>query len=262
MNATSLREQQEALLRALWSPRHEDAAESWSANAAGLANGWRRGLVAYRSNAHELAPRALAGAYPVVAQLLGEDNFKPLANALWRSTPPSRGDLAQWGGGLADLIESLPDLRDEEPYLADVARAEWLLHEAATAPDGALDAASFQLLAQHDPAALTLVLCPGAAVLSSAYPVVSVINAHVQQEPSLEKAGQRLRDAMAESALVWREGAKPQLRECAPGESVFVGALLNRQSLADALQVAPELDLNGWLVTAARSGLLLRAALL
>jgi hypothetical protein len=262
----SLGEQQQALLQALRAPRHEDANALAAAQAGLLAGGggnqWQRGLAAYRTNGHELAPRALAAAYPAVAQLLGDDNFRGLARSLWTAHPPRRGDIAQWGGELAAHIEALPGLIAEEPFLADVARVEWLLHRAAGAADAALDAASLQMLTTHDPAALTLVLCPGAASLASAWPVASIVNAHIAGEPSIEEAGTRLREGRAETALVWREGLRPRVREALPGEPDFVAALQAGRSLADALQVAPALDFAAWLAAAVPSGLLVGAAVL
>lgn len=260
MTEAALGEQQQALLRALWQPRHQEAIDSLAGGAA-LAQGeqWRRGLLAYRSNASELAQRALAGAYPVVAQLLGEDNFGALARQLWLAYPPHRGDVAQWGRALAAHIESVPGLRDEEPYLGDVARVEWLLHVAATAADAAVDMASLQLLATHDPASLGLVLSEGAACVVSRYPVASIIGAHLDGEPALEEAGRRLRAGMAETALVWRAGLKPSVRSAAPGEAPFVAALQEMRSLADSLAAAPDLDFSQWLAPAVQSGLLVAA---
>lgn len=262
----SLAEQQQALLVALSQPRHEDAIGFAMSRGGLLADAagaqWRRGLAAYRSNGHELAQRALAGAYPAVAQLLGEENFAGLARSLWAAHPPARGDLAQWGGNLAAHIESLPELIAEEPFMADVARVEWLLHAAATAADAALDAPSLQLLTAHDPSAVTLVLSAGAACLASAWPVVSIVNAHNAAEPSLEEAGRRLREGRAETALVWREGFKPRLREALPGEAAFIAALQERRSLADSLEAAPDLDFGQWLAPAVQGGLLAGAAAL
>jgi hypothetical protein len=255
--SAALQEQQQALLRALWLPAHEKAIEAMTPDARGPQ--WQRGLKAYRSNGHALAQRALAGAYPVIAQLLGEENFFALALDLWQHHPPQRGDMAQWGDALGGHIESVTDLHAQEPYLADVARVEWLLHCAATAADAAPDPASFQLLAERDPAALGLVLSPGTACLASAYPVVSIINAHLDGEPTLEEAGQRLRDRVRETALVWRQGFKPRLRQAAPGEAAFVATLQEKRSLGDSLATAPEFDFNDWLVPAVQSGLLLAA---
>lgn len=260
----SLAEQQQALLQSLRQPRYEDAAGFAAAHGDLIARAdgsqWRRGLWAYASSGHELAKRALAGAYPVIAQLLGDENFAALARSLWTAHPPARGDLAQWGGELAAHIETLGDLIREEPYVADVARVEWMLHSAATAADSTLDMPALQLLTERDPADFTLVLCPGAACFASAYPVASIVNAHAGGEPSLEEAGRRLREGVAETAVAWREGFKPRLREARPGEAAFIAALQERRSLADSLAAAPALDFGQWLAPAVQSGLVAGAA--
>lgn len=264
--SAALAQQQQALLQALWQAGHQEAIDAMS--RAQLTAGrpgpqlWQRGLRAYRSNGHELAQRSLAAAYPVVAQLLGDENFQPLARQLWHGHPPVRGDLAQWGDALPAHIESLPGLSEQEPYLADVARVEWLLHAVAYAADASQDAASFALLADEDPASFTLLLAPGTAWVSSRYPVVSIIRAHLESEPSLEESGRRLRAGLHETALVWRQGFQPRLREAAAGEAQFVAALRARRSLASALEAAPELDFEAWLSPAVERGLLLGAALL
>ena len=258
--SASLQEQQRALLQALWLPRHEEAVDLMAAHVRPAGSRWQRGLKAYRSNGHVLAQRALAGAYPVVRQLLGEENFLALALDLWLRHPPQRGDMAHWGEALPAHIESVAELNEQEPYLADVARAEWLLHAAATAADAAPDLGSFQLLAEQDPAGLTLVLSPGVACVASRYPVVSIVNAHLEGEPTLEEAGRRLRAGDRETALVWRQGFKPRLRRAAVGEQAFIAALQEKRSLADSLQAAPELAFNDWLAPAVQSGLLQRVA--
>jgi len=101
----TLAAQQQALLAALWEPDTENAINLIAAYAAPMrAGGQKRlelGLRAYRAHGRELAPRALAGAYPVMAQLLDEENFGALARAFWLAQPPAAGDLGQWGEGLA-----------------------------------------------------------------------------------------------------------------------------------------------------------------
>lgn len=262
MNAvTCLAAQQQALLQALYLPRHADAMKIIAVCArperAGGQNGLERGLQAYRSNGHALAQRALAAVYPVLAELIGAENFGALSRRFWQSHPPARGDLAQWGGALADFITGLADLVREEPYLPDVARVEWALHAAATEADGCLDAASFALLESTEPAEVTLVLSPGAAVWASKFPVVSIVLAHTTDELSLQDAGARLRAQVGETALVWRQGLKPMLRHAQPGEALFIATLQENRSLADSLSAAPELDFNQWLVQAVHTGLLL-----
>lgn len=263
---SALAHQQQRLLRALWEPHPQDAArllEDWTPGADPAAyERMVRGLRAYRSNGRALAVRALEGAYPVVAQLLGEDNFAPLAHRLWLQHPPACGDVAQWGAQLPACIEALPELAAEEPYLADVARLEWALHRAATAADAAADAASFALLLERDPAQLALRLAAGTQLLASRWPVASIVLAHLQGEPSLEQAGQRLREGVAETALVWREGLWPRMRAVEAAEHAFIAALQEKRRLADALQAAPQFDVGQWLAPAVQSGLVLGAQLL
>ncbi|MDP3250171.1 MAG: putative DNA-binding domain-containing protein [Polaromonas sp.] len=260
---TGLAAQQQALLQALYRLRHVGAMKVVASCAlperAGGQKHLERGLQAYRSNGHALARRALAAAYPVVAELMGAENFVGLSRHFWQSCPPARGDMAQWGEGLAAFLASLLDLAREEPYLPDVARVEWALHVAATQADGRPDIGSLALLESGDPAELTLQLCPGVALLASDFPVVSMVLAHLTGTLSLQQAGERLRDRVAETALVWRQGLKPALRHAQPGETLFVEALRQGRSLGDALYAAPGFDFAPWLAPAVHAGLLLGA---
>lgn len=257
---------QQALLQALYLPRQADARKTIAPYArvtsAEGQNHLERGLQTYRSNGHVLAQRVLAAAYPVVAELLGAEGFDGLSRHFWQSHPPDRGDLAQWGVGFPAFLAGLQDLVREEAYLPDVARVEWALHASATVADGQADMASFALLQSHEPSGLTLVLSAGATGLASRFPVVSIVQAHLTGEPSLQQAGERFRGQVQEAALVWRQGLKPSLRHAQPGEVLFIAALQENRSLADSLAAAPGLDFNQWLLPAVQTGLLLGASAL
>ncbi len=223
-----------------------------------------RGLRAYRANAQEIAQSALQAAYPVMQQLLGEENFRYLAQDMWQALPPQRGDLAQWGHELAQYLPQVPQLRTllaEHPYLCDVAHAEWALHTAATATDAQLDAQSFQLLAQADPEQLRLVLAPGCAVLRRAYPVVSILQLHDPQEISVhDSARQAIAAGEAQTALIWRRGFRPVIAQADAASSVLIETTLAGQSLAGAVDAAvsaePSFDFSAWLSSSALIGLL------
>lgn len=249
---TPLALQQQAVLAALLGGP-QDAIKLIAVSAHGY---WARGLNAYQGNAHALARRSLRAAYPVLARLLGEESFEALACALWHAQPPQRGDMALWGEALPAFVTASAQLADE-PYLADVARAEWALHRAATAADAEPELATLALLTAQAPEQLALRLVPGTAVLVSAYPVASIITAHLEASPTLPEAGQRLRAGLGEAALVWRQGYKPRLRATLPGEAPFVAALLAGAPLATALAQAGALDFARWLALAVQSGLLL-----
>ena len=266
--AQGLAQEQQGLLAALFGDA--DEAELWPCLQAGSHSALaRRGLQAYQSNGLALAERALGAAYPVLAQLIGDESFAPLARHVWRQQPPQFGDLACWGGGLAAFIQAAPQLANE-PFLADVARVEWALHCAATVADVQPDLPSLALLSAgdgqgdgDDANAPALTLGAGVFVLASPWPVVSIVNAHLGSEPTMEQAAGRLQSAIGEHALVWRQGFKPRLRSISAAEYVLVKALQARRSLDDALQQAleasPEFDFGLWLAESVAMGLVLGA---
>jgi Putative DNA-binding domain len=262
--STTLAKQQTHLLRAIFDANNI-ANKAINTPTTGVNSNSNRGLQTYRANAHASALRSLQTAYPVIAQLVGEDAFEHLARDYWVQHPPTRGDLAQWGGELAVFIANIPALQSE-PYLSDVATAEWALHAAATAADLAADVTTFALLAEHDPNALTLQFASGTALIHSSFPIASILTAHLYANPSFEKVGQNLREKLTETALVWRQGLRPMVAVCSAGEAAFISQLLSGKSLLAALEMpftdeSAPFDLNVWLSLAVQSGLLLGARL-
>lgn len=233
-----------------------------------------RGLQTYLANGDALAERSLAASYPVVQQLLGEASFAALACAVWQAHPPVRGDVAQWGEHLAAFMQADAQLASE-PYLPDVARAEWAMHQSASLADQAPQPASFALLTapngQDDPTALYLRLAPGTSLLPSRWPVAAIVQAHQTEaaqeaqdgpETPAASAGQALAAArlvavgqqiaalqsqpapppgrLPHASVVWRCGHQPRLREALPGEAAFVAAALQGQNLGKALDAAAQ----------------------
>jgi hypothetical protein len=253
-----LAQQQQALLALLFDRQNQFDAKNI---ATYIDSTWARGQKVYQANGHALACSALSAAYPVMVQLLGDESFEALACALWHVQPPQRGDASQWGGALAGFLADSGQVHDA-PYLPDVATLEWALHRVASASDGVVDAASFALLGEHDPAQLQLVFSPGCTCFCSAWPVVSIFHAHGLQSPGLAQAKQRLRDCQAEDALVWRAGLRAQTRVALAGEVLLLNQLQNGQPFGVALEHAPELDVASWLPLAVQTGLLLGVRLL
>jgi hypothetical protein len=232
---------QQSLIAALWSP---DAAALARA-ASGLPCQSQpvpvlRGLQAYRGNAQAHAARALKSAYPTVDALVGADDFAHLAAAHWLACPPQRGDLAQWGAGLGDWLEQHPQLSGW-PYLGDCARLDWACHVAASAADARLDADSLALLSDTDPAHLRLVLRPGLAIVTSAWPVASIHAAHAHIEGSAERdraldaARMAIHEQRAENALVSRNGSKVSVAAADAATARWTRELLAGRTLAAAL---------------------------
>jgi len=262
-----LARQQHALLQALFGrsgAAHADAAGTQRLELLDVHSPHTaRGLAAYRSNGHALAERSLLAAYPVLAALIGGDNFALLARDLWHRHPPHCGDLAQWGEALPGFVRSNPQLSDV-PYLGDVAQAEWALHRTAGAADARPDLPSFARLAQQDPQGLALTLAPGAAVIASPYPVASLITAHLYATPSLADVAQRLQDGHSEHALVWRQGLRPRVAGISPSAAALAQALLSGADLPQALDATTAItepqeafDFSAWLNAAVTDGLVI-----
>ena len=242
---------QQMLLRALWADARPGVVTGWLRDAPARAT---RGLQAYRANAGALAERALTAAFPTVAQLVGEESFAALARALWSTQPPQRGDIGLWGEALPDFIAAAPQLADE-PYLADVARLDWLLHRAEQAADRSA-ARGLELLAEADPMRLQLRLAAGVALLCSAYPVFSIRQAHRSEaEDRFAPVREAFAAARGENVLVWRDGFKAAASTLPDADARFMQAALDGRSLAQALDDAGAgFAFDGWLRQALQQG--------
>ena len=279
-------ERQQLLLSAISRSPAPAALASWA--GGGLRIG--RGLQVYQANAGALAERALAAAYPVVAQILGPESLARLARALWRQQPPLQGDVATWGAGLAQFLadaeanaEANADANDNHndngpcrsnlPYLPDVARLDWAVHLAASAADAATAPGAFDCLADTDPAGLWLQPRPGTALLQSLHPVVSIWSAHQEDMAANVERFADPRAALArgqrETALVWRQGWRVCVAALDDEDAAFTRLLLQGASLSqaldtvDALSVPPDrpsFDFQTWLATSLTRGWLLGAS--
>ena len=237
---------QQMLLRALLGDARPGVVAGW------LRDGPRveRGLAAYRANAGALAERALAAAFPTIRHLLGDDSFAGLARAFWRRHPPQRGDIGTWGGALAGFIADDEALAPE-PYLADVARLEWAVHQAERAADAAAPQ-GLERLADHDPSALWLRLAPGTALVDSPYPVGTVWHAHRSDAPDRFAP---VREAFAagrgETVRIARQAWRATVTVIDAGEHRFTAALLAGRPLGIALSEAGDaFDVQAWLIAA------------
>jgi hypothetical protein len=252
---------QQLLLRALWRDNTVAAVQGWLREDPQRAH---RGLNAYAATAGANAERALALSFPTVAALVGDASFGLLARAYRLAHPPVRGDLAWLGQHFPGFIEADPQLADV-PYLADVARLDALLDHAERAADVQPQPQTLLLLQQLDPAEVALQLAPGAALLRSRWPVVSIRDAHQGPEaPAQADPFAAARDALergeAQCALVWRQGFKPRAAVLGEADAGFMEALLQGHTLGGALaQAGPHFEFEPWLLRALSLGWLLAA---
>ena len=78
----------------------------------------------------------------------------------------------------------------------------------------------------------------------------------------LDGVGQKLRQRTPELALLWRDGLGPMVAACPAADAMFIQHLLDRASLAAALDATGDFDFIHWLPQAAQTGLQIGARLL
>lgn len=241
---------QQMLLRALWRDARPGVVAGWLRDGARF----ERGLQAYQANAGALAERALAAAFPTLQQLLGAESFAALARAFWRAAPPQCGDIGEWGAALPAFVADAEQLAGE-PYLADVARLEWAVHEAERAAD-ALPLQGLALLGEREPSALRLRWQPGTALVSSLHPVVTIWQAHRDEgEDRFAPVQAAFAAGRAEHALVRRRGWRAEVLPVDAATARFTTALLARRDLATALtEAGTGFDFETWLLAALPAG--------
>jgi len=240
---------QQLLLRTLWRDEPVEVLQGWlRKRGVGLT---AQGLTAYRGNAGAIAERALASAFPTLAALVGGASFAAMARDFWQHHPPTRGDLGEWGAALPDFVASSAHLVSE-PYLADCARLDWLVHLASRAADSPDQTPALDALAEQGPEALQLSLRPGCAVLASDWPVASLWHAH---QPASDDGFAAVRTALTsgrgEHALVVRDGWAVRVHALDVDAAAFTRTLIAGTSLAGALDAGGEdFDFESWLVRA------------
>ncbi len=193
----------------------------------------------YINNHHIGLRDALAAIYPVLGRVLGSECFELLARNYVDTHPKPSGNLLDFGAFLADLIGASHALEDL-PYLADLARLEWLRHQLARAADAdsaqSLSLASLAALDDATLAALRLRRVPAAQLFQSPYPVLRIWHCNQDTEPtqvSLDEGGVK--------GLLLRAGLEVRFEALGNAEFAFLNAL-DEHTVCAAAEAALHLD--------------------
>jgi hypothetical protein len=139
-----------------------------------------RRLALYRGALDANRKKALAGAYPVLHALVGEDFFSALSDAYGAAHPSTSGDLNRFGAAFEEFLQHFPHVAAYS-YFPAMARLEWQLHRVHHAPESpALDAASIAALSMQALESAQLHLRPVSRLFHAPTAVVSLWQAHQQ----------------------------------------------------------------------------------
>ncbi|MGH8452856.1 HvfC/BufC N-terminal domain-containing protein [Pseudomonas sp.] len=223
----------DAFASALLSPDMACPDGVFSSNGADPASRF----VVYRNNVHSSLINALATAYPVTLQLVGEEFFRAMAGLFVQACPPTSPLISEYGSALAAFIQDFEPTASV-PYLADVARLERLRVRAYHAADEApmdRQAVLQALQTETNLGELRLQLHPSLATQDSAYAIVGIWSAH-QTEGEIAS----FHPWHAQGALVLRQGLTVKVFAIDSGAVTFINSLNQGATLETAVEQALE----------------------
>ena len=233
MQTISIAEHQNAFARAIL--RREETLPAAIVRPGASTPTKRFGV--YRNNVFASLTSCLAGRFPVVARLVGEDFFNAVARVFVERHPPASPALFEYGDEFPSFLTSFPPAK-ALPYLPDVARLEWHVATAYHAADARpIDATALGRLG-NDALEAGLVLHPSCGIVLSHYPVFSIWRTNTRDasvQPVDASAG-------GEGALIVRPRFNVEVIRLDTAACAFTTALAADHGLELAAEIATELD--------------------
>jgi hypothetical protein len=188
----------------------------------------------YRNNVFAGLGDTLHARFPVVGRLVGDAFFRAMASAFIAAHPPCSPALLDYGEAFPDFVADFEPAQ-ALPYLADVARLEWLRHAAYHAADAEpMDGARLAAVPADDLAGVMLQLHPAAGLIASAYPVFSIWRTNAM-DTEVSRIGIEM---SGETVLILRPRLEVAAVLLPPGGGAFIGAIAKGAALAGAAEKA------------------------
>ncbi len=216
-------------------------------------------LNVYKNNTHMLLRDLLRETFPVTTILLGEKFMDFAAHEFIKAAPPESGDMNAYGADFPDFLDHFPNV-SQFPYVPDVARLEWLAHEAYMSPR-ATPLTGVDLATAADPMELQLHLQPHVHLLRSGWPVDKLWSRVNEEGAALKGFEMKPTETFA---AIFRAGDRISVWSITEGGYRFLEHLQSTPSLPPAAEAAlraePELSLDKLLATLLQQGLLAKLA--
>lgn len=185
---------------------------------------------AYRSRLQEI----MGTIYERTWAYLGDDEFAEEAGAYIEAHPSKSRNLRDYGAGFPDF---LANTQTGNPEVGELARMDWLLHNAFDAPDVLpLSPGDIAQLGEEDWAVAGFAFHPS---LSTAVFTCNTVEIWHALDQGLTPPAARALEAPV-SFLFWRQGHQSQFRSLHPLEHFILGELLAGQSFAAACEAASD----------------------
>lgn len=132
------------------------------------------GVDIYRNNLSSNHRAALAGTYPVIRKLVGDEFFGFVTRRYVASRRSRSGDIGEMARAFPNFLAELPEA-EELPYLADVAHLEWAWLEVFNAAPGpVLDIRQLAAMTPEEHARLRFGLSQGVRLVASEFPILRI----------------------------------------------------------------------------------------
>ena len=199
----------------------------------------------YRGNLHD----TLAGAYPVIEQLVGKDFFRLLTRQFIGQHFSSSGNLHHYGEGMAGFVAAFEPAQGL-PYLPDVAALEWACHCAYFADDAAtLDIGKLAQIPPEQYPDLILHVHSACHLVRSRYPIAAIWHAH---QPGASGDFKIDLDSGSSNALVSRKNDVALVSELTEADAAWLQSIQVGTKLEDATAATlanyPDFDLQAALL--------------
>ncbi|RFC35503.1 MAG: putative DNA-binding domain-containing protein [Candidatus Nitrotoga sp. LAW] len=181
----------------------------------------------YRGNLHD----TLAGAYPVIEQLVGKDFFRLLTRQFIGQYFSRSGNLHHYGAEMAGFIAAFEPAQGLV-YLPDVAALEWACHCAYFAEDAAtLDIGKLAQVPPEQYPDLILHIHPACHLVRSRYPITAIWHAH---QPGASGDFHIDLDSGASNALISRKNDVVVVSALTEGDAAWLQGIQAGTSLGEA----------------------------
>lgn len=184
----------------------------------------------YKNNFYSRLVDALRDTYPAVVRLVGDEFFRYAAVEYIARTPPRIATLLTYGETFGEFLATFPPA-SSIPYLADVARLEFLYLEAYHAPDAVRNDLDAILRGADD---VCPVLHPSARFLTSPFQVSRIWELN-RNDASFDDV---VLPELREYLLMIRPGREVEVRRLRPGAYAALLAFAGGASIAEARREA------------------------
>ena len=189
-----------------------------------------RGLAVYRHAYRARLIAALRDNHPVLAQVMGDEDFDALAAAYVQARPSAFASIRWYGDALADFMAT--EAAPAHPAFIDVARMDWALRGVFdAAEDSALTLGALQQLDAEAWPRLRLQPRASARCLLLAWavePAWAALARHAQQREAGEAADEPelpAPEALEHRLLAWRPQLETRWRSLQAEEGALVAAV-------------------------------------